>query len=109
MMAASQIDMELIQQWMNEKLDVKSVEERIHKTISDKETMDAYIRIYKQLRNVKRQTRGFMFSGLGAFIGFAGGILSVLNPVPELFYFFLFGFTSLAVVLVILGLYFLFE
>jgi hypothetical protein len=109
MMIASQIDMEMIQHWMKEKLDMKAVEERLQQTITDKETKDAYIRIYKQLRNVKRQTRGFMFSGLGAFIGFAGGILSVLNPVPELFYFFLFGLTSLAVILVVLGLYFLFE
>jgi len=52
---------------------------------------------------------GFLFAGLGAVIGFISCLLSIINPVPELYNVILFGLTSVAILLICLGLYFLFE
>ena len=36
-------------------------------------------------------------------------VLSLTNPVPELYYAILYGFTSAAILVIFIGLYFIFE
>ncbi len=56
-----------------------------------------------------RKSRGFMLVGGGSFLGFLSVLLSILNPVPELFNVFLYGFTMLSICIILPGFYLLFE
>jgi hypothetical protein len=47
--------------------------------------------------------------GLGAFLGFISCVLSLTNPIPELYNVILFGLTSVAILIIVVGMYFLFE
>jgi hypothetical protein len=46
---------------------------------------------------------------IGAFTGFISCVLSLINPIPELYGIFLYGLTSLAIILALIGLYLLLE
>ncbi|MFZ7113883.1 MAG: hypothetical protein ACO1G9_00795 [Bacteroidota bacterium] len=59
--------------------------------------------------NAIRQKRGFSFTATGAVLGFISCVLSLTNPVPELYYIILYGLTSIAILLIFVGLYFIFE
>ncbi|KYP16304.1 hypothetical protein [Flavihumibacter sp. CACIAM 22H1] len=57
----------------------------------------------------KRQFAGFLLMGIGAFIGFISCVLSLLNPIPELYNLILYGLTSVAIVVALIGLYLVLE
>jgi len=103
------VDQATIQQWIAAKLEPKAVQEEMISMGMDDATIASNLQAFKRLRNAKRQVNGFMCMGLGALIGFISCILSVLNPIPELYNVILFGLTSVAIVIVFLGMYFLFE
>ncbi len=58
---------------------------------------------------MKKQNIGFLLLGIGAFVGFLSCVLTMLDFAPELRGFMLYGLTSLALVLIFIGLYFVFE
>jgi hypothetical protein len=57
----------------------------------------------------RRQWKGFACAGGGAMLGFISCVLSLVNPVPDLYGLFLYGFTSVAMVLIVAGLYLVLE
>ena len=59
--------------------------------------------------NPLRKQNGFICISIGAFIGFLSFVLAVINPIPELFNYFLYGLTILAICIILLGFYLLFE
>ena len=75
---------------------------------TDFETEELITLFYKKLR-AERTSKGAIFSAVGAFIGFAGCVLAMLNFMPDLHWFFLYVLTSIGVCLVFTGLYFIFE
>ncbi len=103
------VDQETIQQWISAKLEPKAVEKELISMGMDDADIASNLQAFKRLRNAKRQVNGFICMGLGAFIGFISCILSALNPIPELYNVILFGLTSVAILIVFLGMYFLFE
>lgn len=98
-----------LQQWIDEKRDVEIIKKNLLAEGLDEEAIDAHIKEFTKLKYGKRQFTGFIILGAGATLGFISCLLSVLNPVPELYYWFLYGFTSIALVFIFLGLYFIFE
>jgi len=103
------IDQSILKQWLVEKLDSKTVEEKLIALGLDEELTTHHLREFKKLRNAARQYRGFVFAALGAFLGFVSCLLTVFNPVPALYNYILFGLTSVAIILIFAGLYLLFE
>jgi len=103
------VDQAIIQQWIVAKVQLKDVEEKLISMGMDDAAIAGNLQTFKRLRNAKRQVNGFICMGLGAFTGFISCILSVLNPIPELYNVILFGLTSVAILIVFLGMYFLFE
>ena len=67
------------------------------------------ISFYKKKRNDEKQYLGFILLGVGAFLGFLSCVFTMLDLVPELRGFMLYGLTSLALVVIFVGLYFVFE
>ncbi|MEI6313103.1 MAG: hypothetical protein WCP57_12650 [Bacteroidota bacterium] len=71
--------------------------------------IESILTMYKKNTQQKRQYRGFMFMGIGAFIGFLSCVLTMLDLVPELRGIALYGLTSIGVGLAFLGAYYVFE
>lgn len=109
MQITSTIDQAEIQQWISNKLSVQKIEELLQVKGFDPETISLYLKEYNKQRYAIRRSKGFVYASIGAFLGFIGCILAILNPLPELYYVGLFGFTSIAAILICTGLYFLFE
>jgi hypothetical protein len=103
------LEQETIQQWIAAKLDPEAVEKELLSKGFDPETVSTHLKEYKRLRIAKKQFAGFIYMGLGAFMGFLSCVLSIVNPVPQLYQVFLFGLTSLAILLICYGLYLVFE
>ena len=109
MQITSTIDEAEIQQWINNKLSVQTIEELLQSKGFDAETIALHLKEYNKQRYAIRRSKGFVYASIGAVIGFIGCILAILNPLPELYYLGLYGFTALAAILICIGLYFLFE
>ncbi len=103
------IDMTVIQQWVAAKKEISAIEQELQSSGLDAESIHNYIREYKKLRYGKRQFFGFVCTGLGAFLGFISCLLTITNPIPEFYYHILYGFTSVALVVIGVGLYYIFE
>lgn len=103
------IEMATIQQWISAKLEPHAVEKELFAKGFDTESIAAHLKEYKRILNSKRQTNGFICLAVGAFMGFISCVLTLANPVPELYNVILYGLTSLAILIIFAGLYFLFE
>ena len=109
MPATITIDFTQLNQWNTAKLDPASVKDELHAKGMDEDAIEAHLAAYKKLRNERKQFRGFLLCGIGAFLGFIGCVLSMVNPIPELYGFFLYGLTSFAIFAICGGLHYLFE
>jgi hypothetical protein len=105
----SAIDQTEIQQWMIDRFTIQKIEQLLQTRGLDAEIISMYLKEFNKQRYAIRRSKGFAFASGGAVLGFVGCILAILNPLPELYYLGLYGFTSIAVVLILAGLYFLIE
>jgi hypothetical protein len=103
------IDQSVLQQWVAAKLDVSAVEEKLQDMGLDDESISTQLKNYKRLCNAKKQFMGFAFMAVGAFLGFISCVLSIINPIPELYNLILFGLTSVAIIVIFIGMYCVFE
>lgn len=103
------IDMSLVRQWVATKLSPEHIEGMLKSDGHDHESILAHIKAFKKERHARRSVIGFILMGTGAFMGFLSCVLSLTNPIPELYYWILYGFTSLAILVICAGLYYAFE
>lgn len=105
----SSVNADMFQQWIADRLDIQKVKEKLVALGFDDEMVLQHLKEFKKLKYGKRQFAGFVYLASGAFLGFISCVLALINPVPELYNWILYGLTSVAVSLIILGLYYLFE
>ena len=103
------IDNALLRQWNLSSLEPKAIEAELSAKGMDTEAISAYVEAYKKFKIARKQFVGFFCMGLGAFLGFVSCVLSLINPIPELYNVILFGLTSVAILIIVIGMYFLFE
>ena len=103
------INQHLVEQWLSANFSDKQVLQQLQQMELDELTYNLYLQEYKRRKLQKRTTLGIGCLVAGGFIGFMSCILSIANPVPELYNTILFGLTSLAIVVIFAGLYFIFE
>ena len=99
----------IFQQWVADKEKPEDIEAGLIAKGFDADSIKANLKEYKRLLQSKRSFNGFIYMGLGAFIGFISCVLAILNPLPEWHNFFMFGLTTIAVLIVFIGLYMVFE
>ncbi len=102
-------DTGLIQQLLVNKTDLRSLEGILQSKGYDKDRIHLLTREFKKIRASKRQFKGFILLGGGAFLGFVSCVMTLVNPIPELYNVFLYGLTSVALTAMIMGLYYIFE
>lgn len=103
------LDVNSIKEWVLAKLEPQAIEEKLREKGLDPESILAHIKEYKRQCNAKKQFNGFVLLGIGGFLGFFSCVLSVINPIPELYNMILYGFTSVSLILIFAGLYCVFE
>ncbi len=102
-------DQELIHKWLADKLEPAAIEQELTAGGLDAESIKAYIKEFRKVRNSKKLTTGFICMAIGAFLGFVSCVLTLANPFPELYNVILYGLTSVSILVIMLGLYFVFE
>lgn len=108
-MNSTVVNKSIITNWVNEKLSLESVTQKLNELGYDSETLNLAVQEYKKLKRSKRQSTGFCFTIVGAALGFISCLLTILNPIPSLYNIILYGLTSLAIVVIVCGLYHIFE
>ena len=98
-----------LQQLITAQLKPKAVEEALIARGFDETTVAAHLKEYRRLKNAKRLFTGFVCMGVGAFISFVSCVLTLVNFMPAMFSIILYGFTSLGILLILVGLYLVFE
>jgi len=99
----------IIQKWINTNRTAKEIAEELHARGIDEAVIAEQLEEFKKAQNAKRRFTGFIYTGIGAFLGFIACVLTLINPVPELYHLVLYGLTTLAIIFVFAGLYFVFE
>jgi len=99
------ISNEIIQQWVNNNLSDDEVKLWLKQFNIDEATAATYFAEFNKLKLKKRSSLGIGFMITGAFVGFISCALSIATPHP----IFLYGLTSLAIIIVFIGLYLIFE
>jgi hypothetical protein len=106
---SASINASTIQQWMTANLSPQAIEQELQSKGMDALSIEAHLKEFKKLRIAKRQTRGFVCMALGAVIGFISCVCTVTNAILSLYHIILYGLTSIAIFLIIIGLYFVVE
>lgn len=99
----------LLRQWIAEKKTIDQVKEFLVSKGYEEAHVADHIRAFVKAQLERRQFMGFIILGIGAFLGFISCLLSLTNPVPELYYWILYGLTSVAIIIICVGLYWVFE
>lgn len=99
----------LFRQWMREKLDPQSIREKLIALGHDETSVESHLQAFAKMKQSDRQTNGFIVTGIGAVLGFISCVLTVINPVPEIYNLILYGLTSIAILTICYGLYLIFE
>lgn len=103
------LNREQILQWISENKNTQAIQDELQAQGHKPESIESYIREFKKIKYARRQSRGFIFLLVGAFMGFLSCVLSLTNPVPDLYYWILYGVTSISISLLCIGLYLVFE
>jgi hypothetical protein len=98
-----------MQQWLHNNYSVETVQTNLLNDGLEPSIVTNYINQYKKIRYAKRQTQGFIYMGIGAFLGFLSCVCTIVNAVPALYNAILYGLTAIAITVIFVGLYFVFE
>ena len=108
-MSTTPISNDTIRQWIETKLDTESVRLELSRLGYDEESSEIHLREFRKQKYAGRQKTGLILLAAGAITGFLSCVLTLLNPAPALHDLFLFGLTSVAIVVICWGLYLVFE
>lgn len=98
-----------MQQWLNNNLSTKKVEETLISSGYESGVISNYLQEFDKLRRAKKQFWGFVLMGIGGFLGFIACVMAMLNVIPDMQDFFLFGLTMLGISIVLYGMYLAFN
>ena len=97
------------QVWIKENLSPSAVEERLISFGVEHNNLPEYIREFKKQKRANRMLAGFILMGVGGFMGFISCVLTLINPIQDMHDIFLYGGTSLAIIIAFIGLYLVIE
>jgi hypothetical protein len=103
------IDENICRQVLSLKLTADTLESELYKRGIASEHIAEYLHVIKRMRNEKRRSTGFICMAAGAFLGFLSCVLTISHAMPDMYDFIMYGLTSIAVCIVVLGLYYVFE
>ena len=75
----------------------------------DDDQINEILKEYKKIKLEKRQLSGFIITTIGGLLCFISCIFTLLNIIPSLREFVLYGLTTIGIVIILVGLYLIFE
>jgi hypothetical protein len=108
-MQVSSANESIIKQWVNENLKKEEVEKQLLALGYDKAAVEAQLLQYQKEKMARKQFNGFVYLGVGAFISFVSCVLAMMNLLPGLTNWILFGLTTVGILVICKGLYNVFE
>jgi hypothetical protein len=99
----------ICQQVWSLKLPPGDVEQELMKRGITTGQMPGYLEAIKKIRYAKRRSTGFICMAAGALLGFISCVLTISHALPHMYDFIMYGLTTIAVSIVVLGLYYVFE
>lgn len=103
------IDPALVRQWVAAKHGPEEIRNLLYALGHKEDSIERHLAEWKKMKFAARQWQGFGCMAGGALLGFLSCVMSLINPVPELYGFFLYGCTSVAILVAFVGLYLVFE
>ena len=103
------IDKTICQELLSSNLTPDAVKTALETKGIQTENISFYLQAIKKMRCEKRRTKGFLCMALGAFLGFLSCVLTITHALPHMFDFIFYGLTTLAVCVVVYGMYCVFE
>lgn len=100
---------QIFEKWIADGLTIEQVRERLNDMGYHDHILNNYVHEFKKLKYGKRQNKGSVLMGIGAFLGLVSCVFTLTNPIPELYNLVLYGLTSIAALVIFLGFYFVFE
>jgi hypothetical protein len=94
---------------VSSKLTPQAIEEELKTRDFNADDIIKCLKEIKRMRNVKKRSTGFIYMATGAFLGFLSCVLTITHAIPQLFGLIFYGLTIVAVLIVVLGLYYVFE
>ncbi len=98
-----------IKYWIAVHIPLNEIEKELADAGFTEDEIAASIRTYKKIKNAGKHSIGITCVIIGAVMGFLSCLLAILNPVPAMFHVFLYGITPVAILVLFVGLYLLFE
>lgn len=106
---AVNIDKTICQQLLSSRLTPDAVKTALESKGIQTENISVYLEAIKKMRCAKKRSSGFLCMASGAFLGFISCVLTITHALPGMFDFVFYGLTTLAVCIVVFGMYCVFE
>jgi len=95
--------------WQHDKISKSRVFEALANQGLSSEEINSVWQNYSRFRIEHRNTRGWLWMGIGGFAGLISCVLTMLEPLPVLRGVFMYGLTSVAVAMALYGCYLVME
>lgn len=102
-------DKAVFKDWQKRHLPEEAIRDELKQMGVTAEEAETLLKQYFKKQVEARLTIGFVLMITGAFIGFLSCVFTIADPVPEWRNFFLYGLTSISVVVALAGCYLVFE
>ncbi|MEX1190083.1 MAG: hypothetical protein WED33_12555 [Bacteroidia bacterium] len=103
------ISQKVLESWISSHYKPEQIMLELQAKGYDENYIHTCIEAFKKALNSRRQFNSILLLGTGAFIGFVGCVLSLINPFPDYYYWILYGSTAVAACIIFAGLYTLLE
>lgn len=100
---------QLLETWKIKQLNLEDALQSLQNEALQEEDKAFLIESWKKYLSQQRQRPGFLYMGLGSFLGFLACVFTMVDVAPSLNSFFLYGLTSFAILVVLYGCYLVFE
>lgn len=105
----TQVEEDLISKWKSSNTNLDDIQKELLEKGFNSEMISAFLQEYNSKLAVNKQVKGFIFIGVGAFLGFLSCIITLLSSSTGMYSYTLYGLTLIALTLIFIGLYFVFE
>ncbi len=98
-----------LKEWLESNCSVEQIRNELMLAGFNEDEIEQTLIAYKKYQSERRQKPGFIYMSAGAFLGFLSCVLTMMDLIPLLTGFFLYGLTTIAICVVLYGCYLVFE
>ncbi len=100
---------QICQEWLSKNLTAEAIDAEISKKYQDADLKERLWAVYKKAKADRTHQKGFLWTGIGAIMCFLSCVITMCNPFPDMVGLFLYGLTTAGLVVIMIGLYLVFE